>query len=301
MDLSGSSGASTYFGFGTAVFRGDHGGHLMEGLRLRAQLERSGLRLPKGMHAKNDSHATRDQVFDLMGRQAPRFDTTFLHRASAYGRVKAAGPTYLYKLAWYLHFRTIALQVSEPGDTLYVIAATLTTNRKAESARDALVDVCQQAAHDREIVLCMWDAASSWGVQVADYGLWAVQRTRGTALPLVRARCLPDAAVPVPALGSRPYRSLSASYPDLPGRGPLDPLSLALSVCPGRATECNECAQGQAGSPRQVARAGQTSRGTWPTRPHTRSPSASACSAASTTSERTPTALLRPPARRPSR
>lgn len=90
--------------------------------------------------------------------------------------MRAAGQVRLYELAWYLHVKTIAQHVSDPGDTLYVVAATLTTNRKAGSARDALADVCQQVARDREIVLCVWDAASSWGVQVADYGLWAVQR-----------------------------------------------------------------------------------------------------------------------------
>jgi hypothetical protein len=52
----------------------------------------------------------------------------------------------------------------------------LTTNSKAGNARAALKDVCAQVATDREIVLCSWDAASSWGVQVADYALWAAQR-----------------------------------------------------------------------------------------------------------------------------
>lgn len=128
------------------------------------------------MHAKNDSHSTRQQVFDLVAAQAPRFDTTFLFKAHAYDGVRHTGELGLYKLAWFLHFKEIARQVSEPGDTLYVIAATLGTHRRATSARDALQEVCEQLATDREIVLCVWDAASSWGVQVADYGLWAVQR-----------------------------------------------------------------------------------------------------------------------------
>lgn len=176
LDMTGSPGASTYFGFGTAVFADRHGDELWQGMHLRCQLERKGLHLPRGMHAKNDSHATRQEVFDLIASQAPRFDTTFLHKAAAYDYIKRAGEIRLYKLAWYLHFKQIALQVSSPGDTLYVIAATLGTHRKATSAREALADVCEQTAVDREIVLCVWDAASSWGVQVADYGLWAVQR-----------------------------------------------------------------------------------------------------------------------------
>ena len=39
---------------------------------------------------------------------------------------------------------------------------------------EALQDVCAQI--DRNITLCVWHSASSWGLQVADYGLWATQR-----------------------------------------------------------------------------------------------------------------------------
>ncbi|MFF0729269.1 DUF3800 domain-containing protein [Streptomyces sp. NPDC004134] len=176
LDMTGSKGASAYFGFGTAVFEGDHGHALWEGLQLRCQLERRGVSLPQGLHAKNDSHTTRNEVFTLIQAQAPRFDTTFLLKENAYERVRAAGPMRLYKLAWYLHFKEIVRRVSAPGDTVYVIAASLTTNRKEGSARHALTDVCQQLSIDREIVLCVWNAPTSWGVQVADYALWAVQR-----------------------------------------------------------------------------------------------------------------------------
>jgi hypothetical protein len=105
LDLSGSPGASDYFGFGTAVFVGDHGNALWEGLHLRAQLERKGLHLPKELHAKNDSHSTREEAFALVARQAPRFGTTFLYKPNAYPRVRDAGQLRLYKLAWFLHFR----------------------------------------------------------------------------------------------------------------------------------------------------------------------------------------------------
>lgn len=176
LDMEGSQGASRYFGFGTAVFEGDHGHLLWEGLQLRCRLERRGVSLPQGLHAKNDSHATRGEVFDLIAKQTPRFDTTFLAKENAYERVRVAGQMRLYKLAWYLHFKEVVKRVSSPGDTIYVIAASLTTNKKEGTARNALTDVCQQMATDREIVLCVWNAATSWGVQVADYGLWAVQR-----------------------------------------------------------------------------------------------------------------------------
>lgn len=184
LDLSGSIGASRYFGFGTAVFVGPHGTEMWEGMNLRCSLEERGVRVPRGLHAKDDSYATRQQVFGLIQQQAPRIDTTFLAKANAYASVRSRGQMYLYKMAWYLHFKEIARQVSQPGDTLYVIAATLGTHKKASQAHAALQDVCAQAASGRVIVLCQWDAATSWGVQVADYALWAVQRDlEGRASP----------------------------------------------------------------------------------------------------------------------
>lgn len=176
LDTSGSTGTSTYFGFGTSVFAGEHGHALWQGLQLRCMLEQRGVKLPKGFHAKNDSHATRDEVFAVIGAQTPRFDTTFLLKSNAFPRVKDAGKLRLYKLAWFQHFRKIITEVSAPGDTVYVIAATLNVKSKLESAHTALDDVCSQFANDRTITLCVWDAPSSWGVQVADYGLWATQR-----------------------------------------------------------------------------------------------------------------------------
>ena len=176
LDMSGSPGSSTYFGFGTAVFVGNHGNALWQGLDLRCRLESRGVSLPHGLHAKNDSHATRDEVFALIRAQAPRFDTTFLAKHKAYSYIKEQGQMRLYKLAWYMHFKYVAPRVSSPGDTIYVIAATLKTSRRVGGARRALQDVVDQVKGGRKITLCVWDAPTSWGVQVADYGLWAAQR-----------------------------------------------------------------------------------------------------------------------------
>ncbi|RBM18667.1 hypothetical protein DI005_18415 [Prauserella sp. PE36] len=176
LDMSGSTGSSTYFGFGTAVFTRDHGQELWEGLQLRCHLEQRGVNLPKGLHAKNDSPATRGEVFELIRRQAPRLDATFLYKRNAYDSIKEKGPVYLYKVAWYLHFKEIARWVTKPGDTLYVIVGSLQTHNKRDAIRHALEDVCNQVAQRRTIVPCIWDAQTSWGIQVADYALWAVQR-----------------------------------------------------------------------------------------------------------------------------
>ena len=176
LDFDGASkqGGSAYFGFGTAVFRKDHGEYLWRGLRLRASLEQQGVTLPKGFHAVNDSNRTRALVFEELHAQKPRIDATLLLKANAYDYIRRAGEMRLYKMAWYLHFKHVAAQVSAEGDTLYVIVSTLSTKARQTQASAALRDVCAQMK--RESVLCVWDAGTSWGLQIADYALWAIQR-----------------------------------------------------------------------------------------------------------------------------
>ncbi|AYX81309.1 MULTISPECIES: DUF3800 domain-containing protein [Corynebacterium] len=168
-------GASTYFGFGTATFSTDHhGDNLLQGLHLRAQCAKQNMKLTRGFHAVDDSARTRNEMFQEIKRQAPRFDTTFLYKSNAYESVKQAGPMRLYKMAWYLHLKEIALQVSRPEDELFVIVAEFGTKGIRKAAFEAVHDVCQQIK--RNITLCVWTSQSAWGLQVADYGLWAVQR-----------------------------------------------------------------------------------------------------------------------------
>lgn len=113
-------------------------------------------------------------MFEELQAQSPRIDATLLLKSNAYSRVREAGEMRLYKLAWYLHFKHVVQSISRPGDTLYVIVSTLTTKARQTQARAALDDVCSQI--NRKSVLCVWDAGTSWGLQVADYGLWAIQR-----------------------------------------------------------------------------------------------------------------------------
>lgn len=173
-DPQNKRGASDYFGFGTAVFPDSHGHHLFQGLELRAQIEAKGVYLPNGFHAVDDALQTKNQMYNLIREQAPRFDATFLYKDNAYPHVKARGEMYLYKMAWYLHFKEIAKWITNPNDELVVIVGTIATNKRRALAREALDEVCSQV--NRQIRLCYWDASTSWGLQVADYGLWAIQR-----------------------------------------------------------------------------------------------------------------------------
>ena len=178
LDFSGNPDAAPYFGVGTATFAGPHGSALAEGLELRCRLEAGGVRLPRGFHAVYDSHRTRAEVFPAIQRQAPRFDTTFLAKSAAYAHVRSYSKTHVYKLAVYLHLKWVLTQMLTPLDDAFLILGSLQTAGKRDAVREAVADVCAQVGSIRgnAVVPCIWDAPSSWGIQVADYGLWAVQR-----------------------------------------------------------------------------------------------------------------------------
>ena len=177
LDYDIENGGSKYFGIGTATFFGDHANALWEGKRLRFKHAQAGVEVAKGYHARLDSHRTRMEVFDVIKEQRPRFDTTFLAKSKAYENVRSAGELYLYKLAWYLHFKEIAKRVTTQGDTLYVIVSTLGTAARKKAFEKAIEQVCDDHAPPlRNVVVCHWNSCTSWGLQVADYGLWAVQR-----------------------------------------------------------------------------------------------------------------------------
>src|ERR1022692_1251549 len=117
LDYNLAGGGSKYFGIGTATWGYDPGEHLWQGEQLRFNHAAVGIQNAKGYHAVDDSRTARRDVYDLIKRQAPRFDTTFLAKQNAYPAVRARGQPYLYQLAWYLHFKEIARQVTSPGDT----------------------------------------------------------------------------------------------------------------------------------------------------------------------------------------
>lgn len=211
-DLGYDSDAA-YFGIGTATYRGEHATALWQGLQLRVSLEAAGVRVQRGLHAKDDSRSTRAAMFELIRQQRPRFDTTFLLKTNAYPRVRQRGPVYLYQQAIYMHFKEILLQVSDAGDTVYVIAGHLQTNAKRDAIRQAVHEVCTQIGADRTVVPCVWDAPSSWGIQVADYG--PLERPAPAAWPpgpVARDMREASAAVALHAVGHRSPGMMRADY-----------------------------------------------------------------------------------------
>ncbi|WP_084102780.1 DUF3800 domain-containing protein [Demequina sp. NBRC 110051] len=177
LDFSGNPDAARYFGVGTATFRGRHGDQMADGFELRCSLEARGVDMPRGFHAQQDSRRTRHEVFSLLAEHAPRFDTTFLAKSQTQAHLRRSSKTYLYKLALYLHLKWLVPAVAPAEGTVYIILGSLQTAGKRDAVRAAIRDVCTQIDLPlATVVPCIWDAPSSWGIQAADYGLWAVQR-----------------------------------------------------------------------------------------------------------------------------
>ena len=178
-----------YFGVGTAHFAGDHRDAIWEGHQLRVALEHRGIKLPKGLHAKNDSHPTRSEVYDLLSSQPVRFDATLLRKERAFAQVRAGGKPRLYKMAIWLHLKYVVPLISSRDDRVFVIAGHLQTTGHREAIRHAVDDVCRQVGFNRAVIPCIWEAQSSWGIQSADYALWRVQRSaEGKPVPAYAAR-----------------------------------------------------------------------------------------------------------------
>lgn len=163
-----------YFGVGSATYAGDHSQENWDAQILRLALEERGLSVETQFHAKNDVWPIRNEVFSLIAMQAPRFDATFLRKERAYGYVRDAGKMRLYKLAFYLHLKQL-LTLAIPHDAkVYIIVATIGTNAIRATARAAVEDIATQMP--QRTVACYWDSRSVWGLQAADYLLWATQR-----------------------------------------------------------------------------------------------------------------------------
>jgi hypothetical protein len=166
---------SKYFGFGTASYASGSSPNFTDAFKLRCGLEASGISIKEGFHATNDRWAIRNEIFNLIALEPPRFDFTFLNKENAFPQVKARGDLHLYGLAWGMHFRTIAQQVASAEDVIYCIMGDIQTKAKKREIEIVVKQIAEQVP-DRKIVPIIWNSKSSWGLQVADYGLWEAQR-----------------------------------------------------------------------------------------------------------------------------
>jgi hypothetical protein len=182
-DMSMSNGS--YYGLGQAMFRGDTGGLESDATKLRFELEREGVHLRKGFHAKNDKSKTAQEsraqarVYDLIARHKPRIDVTLLHKRYLPAPLKEEAERdqmNLYYWAWLKHFTYQAKYVLKRSHRIFVVAASIAENKKRRQAATAAIKSVLNKYPRLDVTPCIWDSPTSWGLQVADYALWAVQR-----------------------------------------------------------------------------------------------------------------------------
>lgn len=162
-----------YFGFGSAVFEDLNKLDWRSSFQLRCELENKGLHLRSGFHANNDHRHTRSQVYSLIGEQKIRFDFSFIDKFRLID--SDMNDLQIYRYLWKSHFSRIIEEVSNAEDRIFAISASFGPRYKNKGVRGTLQELASQLSN-RKIIPIYWDSASSWGLQVADYGLWAAQR-----------------------------------------------------------------------------------------------------------------------------
>ena len=167
-------GATEYFGFGSALYPAAHAEANLDGLLLRAELEHQGTSLPKGFHAKNDKWPVKTAMFRLIADQKPRIDATLLFKPNIPSSIRELEWQGIYQAALSQHLARVCKSAFKPDDRVYLVIASLGTNKRATITRRVVTEVI--GGLPNQITLCIWDAESCWGLQVADYVTWAIQR-----------------------------------------------------------------------------------------------------------------------------
>lgn len=167
-----------YFGFGTVASLTPLSELAAKAEELRYSLSMDGVDLSKGFHCRDDSYDTRTAFFALVHDHVEDFNATLLCKENAYGYVKSRGDMHLYRMAWYLHIKYLVERYGAIADRFHVVVGSFNTRKRAREARTAIYDVCKQFPVD--IVVSVWDAHSTIGLQAADYCLWALyQKIKG--------------------------------------------------------------------------------------------------------------------------
>ncbi|QIK63433.1 DUF3800 domain-containing protein [Leucobacter viscericola] len=164
---------STYFAFGSATYSTDRPIPLQAFHDLRTGTRSA---LLNGFHAVDDSLTTRAEMFELIAQHPARFGATFMLKANAHDHVRQREKIWMYKYTLYRHLASILLELRGRYDTIHVVAAEIGMQAKRSAVRLAVEDVCQQLEKGADIRPHIWRSSTSAGLQIADYGLWAIQR-----------------------------------------------------------------------------------------------------------------------------
>lgn len=173
-DFSREAGASKYFLVGTVTMLDLTLEQRL--LDLRRELAWRKLPISSGFHASEDRQAVRDAVFGALQGANFRYDVTVLEKCRTVPHLRDDDARFL-KTAWFLHFQYVAPKIAAPDDELFVIAAAIGGNKKAQSGiRAGIEDVVQQPTVCSNWGVGSWPASSDPGLQAVDYCTWAVAR-----------------------------------------------------------------------------------------------------------------------------
>ncbi len=170
-DFSNKQGASRYFVLCTTMAEHCDAGDAL--LALRRDLGWRGLHLDQVFHATEDPQAVRDEVFAILNKMDCRVDATILEKRKAQEHLRDEAS--LYKMAWYLHFKHLARQMTQ-SDRVFVAASSLGTKKARGALHSAVDEVVRQLSPCHSHRVAFWPTASDPCLQVADYCTWAIQR-----------------------------------------------------------------------------------------------------------------------------
>lgn len=164
---------SPYFAFGSATYTSERPLPFQAFHDLRTS---TSMHLLTGFHAVDDSRTTRTEVFELIAQHPARFDATFMLKENAYENIRQREKIWMYKYTLFRHLASILPELQRRYETVHVIAAEIGMKAKRSAVREAVEDVCQQLKGGKNVHAHVWRSSTSTGLQIADYGLWAIQR-----------------------------------------------------------------------------------------------------------------------------
>jgi hypothetical protein len=127
-------------------------------------------------HCTADKQEVRDRVFETLQPHRFSVQATICEKAKAQPQVRASKARF-YKYPWFYHFRHgICGRNLLPGDRLLVTAAALGNRKERATFTNALDDVMVQNLAPNSWAVDFRPSQSCYGLQVADYCAWAIQR-----------------------------------------------------------------------------------------------------------------------------
>lgn len=141
-DFRSGPGASRYFIL-TVVVPADCEALTMELQRLRHQIAWDGHYHPGSFHANADPQPVRERVFAAIAKHDFRIDCLILEKRKAMPHLRASDERF-YQHAWYYLMKYLTPQVTNRGDELLVVAASIGERKKRRAFYGGLQDVMKQ-------------------------------------------------------------------------------------------------------------------------------------------------------------